>query len=538
MTNHNFGDVADAVEAAIDPQALAYAHGDRIIRWGEAAQRSNRLARAFLNAASTGDKVAHYMRNHHAYMETAFASFKARQVHVNINYRYRPAEVAYIIENSDAAIVVYGAEFRDVVAEIRDQLPLVKLWVEVADGAPVADFAQDFETLASEGDGSPLGISRSPDDLFLLYTGGTTGMPKGVMWPQGQLREVQLIGARAEGLVRETLEDVQAAIRTNGPGPAFLPACPLMHGTGFFTAISAILGGGAIITLPGHSFDPHELWKTAAAYKAGIIAIVGDTFAKPMLRALDERPGAYDLSSLVIIISSGVMWSREVKHAMLEHIPQVALTDGFGSSEAVGFGTSITTRDSETQTARFVIGPRCKVFDENDEEVIPGSGKSGIIGIGEPIPLGYYKDPEKTEKTFRTIRGIRYSMPGDHCIVEADGALTLLGRGSATINTGGEKVFPEEVEEVLKLHPQVEDTLVVGVPDERWGQAVIAIVVTSDGIEPDEAAIRDHVRVTLAPYKVPKHVWSAGATALRAPNGKADYKAAAAVALERLASLS
>jgi fatty-acyl-CoA synthase len=534
VSNHNFGDVVDAVEAVIDPQALAYAHGDRLIRWGEASQRSNRLARAFLAAAQTGDKVAHYMRNHHAYMETTFASFKARLAHVNINYRYRPAEVAYIIENSDAAIVVYGAEFRETVAEIRAQLPLVKLWVEVADGTPVADFAQDFETLASTGDGSPLGITRSPDDMFLLYTGGTTGMPKGVMWPQGQLREVQLLGARAEGLVRETLEDVQDAIRTNGSGPAFLPACPLMHGTGFFTAISAILGGGAIITLPGHSFDPHALWKTAEMYKAGIIAIVGDTFAKPMLRALEEKPGAYDLSAIAIIVSSGVMWSREVKLAMLDHIPQVALTDSFGSSEAVGFGSSITTRDGETQTARFVIGPRCKVFDEQDREVAPGSGQSGIIGIGEPIPLGYYKDPEKTEKTFRTINGVRYAMPGDHCIVEADGSLTLLGRGSATINTGGEKVFPEEVEEVLKLHPQVEDTLVVGVPDDRWGQAVVAVVMTPDGGEPDEAAIRDHVRATLAPYKVPKHVWSAGSTPLRAPNGKADYKAATAVALAAL----
>ena len=532
--DRNFGDLIDAIDAAIDPAAPAYVHGDRVISWGEAGPRSNRLARAFRAAAPTGAKVAHYMRNHHAYMETATACFKGRLTHVNVNYRYRPDEVAYIVDNSDAAIVVYGAEFRDTVAEIRDRLPLVQLWVEVEgdDGRPA--FAVDFETLATEGDGAPLGIERSEDDQLFLYTGGTTGMPKGVMWPHSQLREAQLIPGRLDGTALETKEALQAAIRAIGHGPAFLPACPLRHGTGFFTAIGAILGGGAIVTLPGASLDPHQLWRAVEQHRVGLIAIVGDAFGKPLLRALEEQPGAYDLSSIISIISSGVMWSRENKLGLLEHMPQAALADSFGSSEAVGFGSSITTKDGESQTARFVIGDRCKVFDENDEEVIPGSGKSGIIGIGEPIPLGYYKDPEKTAKTFRTIGGARYSIPGDHCIVEADGSLTLLGRGSATINTGGEKVFPEEVEEALKRLDAIDDALVVGVPDERWGQAVVAVVVTHDGRAPDEEALREHVRAVLAPYKVPKRIFSAGPVALRAPNGKADYKSAAALALASL----
>lgn len=530
----NFGDLIDAIESVIDPAAPAYAHGARSISWGEAGPRSNRLARALLGAAASGDKVAHYMRNHHAYMETSVACFKARLVHVNVNYRYTPGEVAYIIANSDAVVVVYGAEFRANVAEIREQLPHVRLWVEVDGDAARPAWAADFETLAQTGDGSPLGIARSGEDQLYLYTGGTTGMPKGVMWPHRALREVQLIPQRLEGVACETAEELKAAIRAGGPGPAFLPACPLMHGTGYFTAIGALLGGGAIVTLPGASLDPDQLWRAVERHRVGIVAIVGDTFAKPLLRALEEAPGAYDLSSLVTIISSGVMWSRETKQGLIAQIPQVALADSFGSSEAVGFGSSITTKDGGTQTARFEIGPRCKVFDEHDAEVPPGSGRSGIIGIGEPIPLGYYKDEAKTAQTFRTIRGARYAMPGDHCLVEADGTITLLGRGSATINTGGEKVFPEEVEEALKLHPAIDDALVVGVPDERWGQAVIAVVVAADGAVLDEQDLRDHVRASLAPYKVPKRVIAAGGTSLRAPNGKADYKAAAALAREAL----
>jgi fatty-acyl-CoA synthase len=239
-----------------------------------------------------------------------------------------------------------------------------------------------------------------------------------------------------------------------------------MHGTGMLMALSTMLSGGCVITLEKPSFDAEELWQVADRTKAQALVIVGDAFAKPMLQVLDAAPGKYDLSNIVNIVSSGVMWSVEVKRGLIRHMPQVILMDSFGSSEGVGFGSSMMTKDGEVQTAKFQIGERCRVFDENDQPVEPGSGKPGIIAQGPPIPVGYYKDPEKTARTFKTIGGVRYSIPGDWCVVEADGSLTLLGRGSVCINTAGEKVYPEEVEEVLKTHPAVDDALVVGVPDD------------------------------------------------------------------------
>ncbi|WP_293682919.1 AMP-binding protein [uncultured Phenylobacterium sp.] len=279
-----------------------------------------------------------------------------------------------------------------------------------------------------------------------------------------------------------------------------------------------------VITLESPSFDADELWAAVSSRRVQSIAIVGDAFAKPMLNALEAAQGRYDTSSLVSIVSSGVMWSREVKAGLLRHIPQVMLMDSFGASEALGFGMSAMTKDGEVRTATFQIGPRCKVFDEDERPVEPGSGQPGIIAMGGPIPVGYYKDPEKTAKTFRTIGGQRYSIPGDWCTVEADGALILLGRGSACINTAGEKVYPEEVEEALKTHAVIEDALVVGVPDDKWGQAVTGVVVLARGAAFDEDDVRRHVRATLAGYKTPKRILVTQVP-LRASNGKADYKA-------------
>ncbi len=535
MTDWNFGDILETVEGAVDPGKLAFAHGDRTITWGKAAARGNRLTRALQAAGlQPGDKVAHYMRNSPAYMETTRACFKGRFTPVNINYRYRPDEVAYIVENSDAAALVYDAVFRDTVAEIRPRLPMVKLFIEVGGGADRAAFAEDFERLSTEGDASRLAIKRSGDDLLFLYTGGTTGMPKGVMWPHKALREVQLLGMRKLGPAPETHEELAAAIRSTGGGAPFLPACPLMHGTGFFSAIGATCNGGAVVTLEGQSFDAHELWRAVDRHKVGTIAIVGEVFAKPMLRALEEGPGTYDVSSVLVIISSGVMWGVDNKRALLEFMPQAVMTDSFGASEGVGFGASQMTKDGEIPTAKFAIGDRCEVFDENDQPVLPGSGKAGIIAMRPPIPLGYFKDPEKTAKTFRKIGDTIYSIPGDWCTVEADGSLTLMGRGSASINTGGEKVFPEEVEEALKLHPSIEDALVVGLPDPDWGQAITAVVKLAPGFGFDEAALKAHVRERLAPYKAPKRIFIGEGVALRAPNGKADYKTVTAYAKDQV----
>jgi fatty-acyl-CoA synthase len=527
----NFGDIIDGVSAVLPQDAPALIHGERVIAWGEATARSNRLARALIAlGAEPGDKVAFYMHNRPEYTETLAACFKARLVHVNVNYRYTPDEVHYIFDNSDAAIVVYGEEFRPNIDAIRSRLTKVRAFIEVGPGC---EFAEAFEELATAGDPAPLAMERSPDDLFFIYTGGTTGMPKGVMWTQNDLRQITLAAARALGPVPETLDELVAASRRIGPGPASVVGPPLMHGTGLLTAVGGLLSGGVVITLPSLSFRAEEMLDAIDRWKPANLTIVGDPFARPLAEALDREPDRWDVSSVQRITSSGVMWSLEVKRALLRHMPGAALADAFSSSEALGLGTSIMTAAGEIRTAKFALGARAKVFDENDQAVLPGSGVRGMVAVGPPHPVGYYKDPEKTARTFRVIDGVKYSIPGDWCVVEADGTLTLLGRGNACINTAGEKVFPEEVEEALKTHPDVEDALVVGLPDPKWGQSVTGVVRLRDGRPLDESALIAHVRQSLAAYKAPKRIVT-GEVNLRAPNGKADYKGAATFAAARL----
>ncbi len=533
----NFGDMLDRLTGVVPPDNPALIHGDRVISWRDFDRRSNNLARALRdNGAETGDKVGFYLRNRPAYMETFAACLKGRLTHVNVNYRYKAHELAYIFDNSDAQTVVYESDFREQVDALRGDLPKVKTWIEVPSNegdAPTNALA--YEAVVAEGDGAPLNIERSPDDLLFLYTGGTTGMPKGVMWPQGVLREAQLDGLRALGPAPEDWDQFLASVGETGVHARQIPACPLMHGTGLFTALAAMINGGTIITLQNtQHFDPEELCAAIDRHKVTNLAIVGDAFAKPILAVLDGAPGKYDVSSLQSMISSGVMWSMEVKRGLLNYMPNAMLVDSFGSSEAIGFGSSIMTAEGEVKTAKFAIGDKCKVFTPEGKEVAPGSGEAGFIARGGAIPLGYYKDPEKSAKTFKTINGERYSIPGDWCTVETDGTLTLLGRGSVCINTAGEKVYPEEVEEVLKEFPDIEDALVVGLPDEKWGQAVTAVVQPVAGVACDESVVRDFVRERLAGYKVPKRVLFKD-TLGRAPNGKADYKGITAYATEQLA---
>jgi len=501
MIDWNLGDILDAIEPAMPHDAPALIHGDRIVTWPEMSSRSNNIARALRQHVKSGAKVAFYMRNRPEYGELMAACFKGRLTHVNINYRYRPEEVFYIFDDSDSEVIVYSSEFRDCILELKDRLTKVHTFVEIGDPSEIAPFARAYETLAGEGDGSALGIERSPDDLLFIYTGGTTGMPKGVMWRHDDMRKAQLDAQKLLGSVPQTLEENVALIKDEGPGRRTLSSCPLMHGTGFITAIGALMSGGAIVTLSHPSFDAEELWQSVEKHKVQSIAIVGDAFAKPMLHALNEHPGRWDTTSLVSIISSGVMWSKEVKAGLCKHIPQVVLMDSFGASEGLGYGLSVTTAEGGTNTAKFGIGEHCDVFDENDQIVEPGSGVPGFIARKGAIPTGYYKDPEKSAKTFRTINGVRYSIPGDWCQIEADGSLTLLGRGSVCINTAGEKVYPEEVEEVLKTHPAIRDALVVGVPNEKWGQAVTAVVHLNLDVPFEEQAVKDHVRGQLQDTK-------------------------------------
>ena len=533
----NLGDIFDTLGEAVPGDSPALLHGESAVSWTAFTRRTNNLAAALrAGGARPGDKVALYLRNRPEYLETTVACFKARLVHVNVNFRYLADELQYIIDNADAKFVVFAGEFADRLDALRPRLPKVQTYLQVDDGTPFAPFAEAYEPLAAEGSGTPLGIERSPDDLLFLYTGGTTGMPKGVMW-----RSEDLWGALGGGgnpVLGEapvaSLDDLATRVRARGPGFRHLPACPLMHGTGLFTALITLGAGGAIATLPGVNFDPHELWQAVGRQAINTIAIVGDAFAKPMLRALDERRGDYRLDTLLSIISSEVMCTPEVKRVLLSHHPNMILFDSFGSSEAVGFGASITTAAGESRTGRFQLAEKVKVFTEDGREVQPGSDESGVVAHGGPIPVGYYKDPEKTARTFRVINGVRYVIPGDWCRVEADGALTLLGRGSVCINTAGEKVYPEEVEEMLKTHPAVYDAVVVGVPDEKWGQAVVGVVELNPGTRVSEEEIRAHVRQRLAGFKTPKRVLVVESIG-RAANGKADYAGMARLAEQRLA---
>lgn len=529
----NFGDMLDAVGAALGPDDPALIHGDRRISWPEMTARSNRLARALLAlGAKPGDKAGFYMRNQPEYMEAMAACFKAGLSPVNVNYRYLDDELVYIIDNSDSTTVFFDVEFAAEVERVRARLPRVVAWVQIG-GGETAPFAVEYEALAAAGDASALTHKRSGDDIFLLYTGGTTGLPKGVMWTHNIWREANMDGVRRLGghVPANIDEHVQNAL-TLGRFARQVPACPLMHGTGWFTAMGAMLNGGAVVTLTEKArFNPVNLWDTVHENGVTSMAIVGDAFAKPMLKTLDDNPGRWNLSSVLNIISSGVMWSAEVKQGLLKHIPQTALTDSFGASEAVGFGTSITTAEGGTQTSKFEIGPNCKVFTEDGREVMPGSSEPGFIARGGAVPLGYYKDAAKTASTYKVYDGMRYAVPGDWCTVEADGTITLLGRGSNCINTAGEKVYPEEVEEALKGHPSVRDALVVGVADDKWGQAVTAVVSLGGPASEDE--LKAFVQARIARYKAPKRILFKDDLD-RAANGKADYKSIKAFALKEL----
>jgi fatty-acyl-CoA synthase len=521
----NYGDILDAVDRIAPGARLALAHGDTTTTWADFARRTNNLARALRqNGVVTHDKIAFYMRNRPEYSESIAAAFKARLTHVNVNYRYVDHELVYLLDNADAAVVVFSAEFAPRVAAIRALLPRVKLWIEVADGHAGADDVLAYEDLATSGDGSPLDIERSPDDMLFLYTGGTTGMPKGVMWRHHDLWCVLGAGGNPRiGLPpSKDLEDYVARLQREPP-PVNLPLPPLMHGTGLLSAVGAMTHAGTCVTLPGRSFEPEAALDAVARRRVTHATIVGDAFARPIVEALDAAPGRWDISSLQVINSSGVMWTREVKAGLLRHNPNLLLADGFSSSEAIGLGSSVMTRDATIEVAKFTLGPSCKVFGEDLREVPNAPGATGMVGVSGFLPVGYYKDAEKTARTFPVIDGVRYSIPGDWVRIEADGSLTLLGRGSNCINTAGEKVYPEEVEEALKAHPSVADALVVGAADERWGQAITAVVQLVPGQTLDEIALRDFVRLGLAGYKVPKRIL-AKPDLERAPNGKANYK--------------
>ncbi|MCL4312697.1 MAG: AMP-binding protein [Actinobacteria bacterium] len=535
MTNWNLADIWETVALNLG-SSTALVHGDRRISWAEMNVHADGIARNLLmGGLELQDKVALYLYNCPEYLESTFAALKARLVPVNTNYRYGVEELAYLWDNADASAVIFHGSFTKQVIAVHERLSTIKQWIFVDDGyGSCPPFAIRYEEAVSTP-GAPVRYEqgRSGDDIFLLYTGGTTGLPKGVMWRQDDLFSL----LNGMGIIRipeeEGLEGVARTITS--PGARLIVACPLMHGTGIFAAINTLSTGGTVITLTSHSFDAEELLDAVVREKANLIALVGDAFAKPILSALDANPSKWDLSSLLGIISSGVMWSEQTKEGLLAHHPNMVLVDTFSSSEALGMGQSLSAATSTNSTAQFVLGENAKVIDEEGNEIEPGSGRVGLLAVAGRNPLGYYKDASKTNATFRYINGTRYCIPGDYALVDKDRTIRLLGRGSVCINTGGEKVYPEEVEEVIKLHPDISDAAVVGVPDDRFGEVVCAVVEAIPGSKLSEGEVISWVKDRLASYKAPKHVCFVPSMR-RAPNGKIDYPATKQVAVKAICS--
>ena len=525
--------------AAAQPDHVAVVVGDQQVRWRDLEQRSARLAGAFgAHGIGAGSKVAQLLYNCPEYLEAVFAAFKVRATPVNVNYRYLADEVAYILSNSDAEVLVFHGSLADRLTDIGSRAPHLRLLLQVDDGAPLLPGALWYhEVLGAASPAAP--IERSGDDLLFLYTGGTTGLPKGVMW-----RHVDLFGALAftgyvsAGLEVPTTSDqvgaVAAALNAEGKSPVNLCAPPLMHGTALFLAISAFVMGGSVVLLGGRRFDADELWRLVEQHRVTQLSIVGDAFARPMVAALEAAAAAgtpYRLDSLQRIVSTGATLSAEHKRAFQHHAPQLVIIDMIGASEGGPFAISMTMPGQPpADTAVFTAPPNAVVID--DTTGLPaerGSGVVGMLAVSGPMPTGYYGDEAKTATTFRTIDGVRYTVPGDYATIDTDGTVHLLGRGSVCINTGGEKVYPEEVEVAARSHPAVLDCTVVGVADDRFGEAVTLVASRQPGAVADDREVIDHVRSRLAAYKAPKRVvWVP--TIERSPSGKADYRWARQVA--------
>ena len=536
MSEWNYADVWEAIAETV-PDSVAQVQGERRFTWGVFDRRADGIAATLLAAGAVyGDRVAQYLVNAPEYLESFYGALKIGLVPVNTNYRYGSDELAYLWNDSGAVAVVFHGSFAERVDAIRSRVPSVRLWLHVDDGSGACpEWAVPYEAAAAAADTRTRAPwDRSGDDLVFLYTGGTTGMPKGVMWRQADLYAHANAGTPIDPPTPD-LDHVRR--RAARGGVALMPASPLMHGTGLTMGIAGLRVAGSVVLLEGRSFDARECLDVVVRERVYGVAIVGDAFARPMLEVLDATPERYDLSCVRLLTSAGVMWSEPVKQGLLAHLPNAQLSDGFASSEAFGMGGSVSSRkDGVRSTGQFTLGDDARVIDEHGHDVVPGSDEPGLVAVGGPQPLGYYNDPEKTAKTFRIIDGKRYSIPGDWATVDADGTLRLLGRGSVCINTGGEKVFPEEVEEALKTHAAVRDALVVGVPDDRFVEAICAVVELVDGEPvPETAELVAHVKARLASYKAPRHVLIVD-TVGRAPNGKADYPRVRREAAEAVAA--
>jgi 3-oxocholest-4-en-26-oate---CoA ligase len=533
--NENWATLWEGVADAL-PEQVALVQGDRRTTWAELDDRAARLASALTEWGATLDtKVAFLAYNCPEYLEGAYATFKVRGAPINLNFRYRDDELVAVLDDADAQMLFFHGSFADTVDRIRRRLPKLRTVIQFDDGSPTLDGAFGYEDVLRTHE--PMSrIPRSGDDVFLLYTGGTTGRPRGVMWHHRDIISTLSFSAYtlagvpaptdADGAARCAVE-----MHAKGMAPVFVPASPLIHGTAFYLAQAAWLLGGTVVMLQSHALDADELWQVVEKERVTQIAIVGDAFARPMVHALqtaerDRRP--YDISSVQRIASSGVAWSSQWKQELIDR-GQMALIDMVGASEGGPFSVQVVPPGGRAEDCKFLRGERARLLREDGSRIEPGTGEMGLLAVTPPVPIGYYKDPAKSAQLLHEYDGELFCIPGDHAYVESDGTVILLGRGALSINTGGEKAYPEEIEQAVLQHPDVLDANVVGVPDDYWGEAITAVVELRPGAAQNASAIQQVVRDRLAGYKVPKHVVFVEHVH-RSPAGKAQYAWAREVA--------
>jgi acyl-CoA synthetase (AMP-forming)/AMP-acid ligase II len=516
--------IADLFEHAVDnfPDRLAVACGDDEATYAQLEEQANRLAHHLADHGVTaGDHVGMCTRNRLQAIVTMLAVYKLRAALINVNFRYTANEIRYVLDNADVVALVHERSFADRVAEALPGAPSVKHVVVIDDESDQPFTGTSFSEALATGRPERDFEERSGDDHYLLYTGGTTGMPKGVIWRHEDVWRT--LGGGINFMTGEPLENeyVQAELGKVTGGMVRLCLAPLIHGNAQWAALMALFGGDTVVLLP--QFDPVEVWKAVERRKVNVVVLIGDAMARPMIDAL--HAGTYDTSSVYAISSSAALFSQTVKNEYLQTLPNAVITDAIGSSETGFMGIGMITKDTEQGIGgpRVSAGKDTIVIDEYNKPLPAGSPEIGRLARGGHIPLGYYKDPEKTARLFVEVEGKRYTVPGDFARHEADGTITLLGRGNTCINTGGEKVFPEEVEAALMSHPDVFDVLVVGVPDERLGQRVAALVQPRDGATPTADDLVAHVRKEVAGYKVPRSLWLVDEVQ-RLATAKADYK--------------
>jgi 3-oxocholest-4-en-26-oate---CoA ligase len=529
VSGFNLADLFEYVADAV-PDREAVVSPARRLTYRELDERSNRLAAVLTSyGIGAGDHIGLQLLNGSEYLEGMLAAFKLSAVPVNVNFRYVESELRHLYDDADLVAVIHHRQFSGRVAAAADEAPLVKHLIDVDDDsdAEVAGGAVDYEqAVAGAPPARPDSGARSGDDRYIAYTGGTTGMPKGVVWRQEDIFFAAMGGGdvfQSGNFITTPAEIVE---RIPEVGGTILTTPPLMHVSAQWGVFAALFGGGRVVFPPHGRFDADAIWRLVADEGVNILTIVGDTMARPLAEAItraNEAGTPYDTSSLIVIGSGGAVLSTTAKGRIAELLPNVMVVDGFGSSETGVVGNKLHVAGDTSTAPRFTVNAQTQVLDDDGRPVEPGSGTVGRLARKGHVPLGYYKDETKTAKTFLEVDGERWVLPGDMATVDADGTVVLLGRGSTSINTGGEKVYPEEVETALMTSPDVADAVVVGLPDERWGERVVAVVKPAEGATPTLERLQEHARATLAGYKVPRSLVLVDHLE-RTPAGKADYK--------------